>query len=115
MLYIADPSAPVELANYSPPGDILDLCAVDSLLYISDGDAGLRIVENQLFLEPGGGVGWAELNSGTGEDLRCVFFIDPKRLVRTMIYYPLNVGRNFDEIVRVVDALQTADANGIVD
>jgi peroxiredoxin (alkyl hydroperoxide reductase subunit C) len=45
--------------------------------------------------------------------VRCVFFIDPKRNVRAMIYYPLNVGRNFDEILRVVDALQTADANGV--
>lgn len=45
--------------------------------------------------------------------VRCVFFIDPKRVLRAMIYYPLNVGRNFDEIVRVIDALQTADANGV--
>jgi peroxiredoxin 2/4 len=45
--------------------------------------------------------------------VRCVFFIDPKRTIRAMIYYPLNVGRNFDEILRVVDALQTADANGV--
>lgn len=45
--------------------------------------------------------------------VRCVFFIDPKRVVRAMIYYPLNVGRNFDEIVRVIDALQTVDANGV--
>ena len=45
--------------------------------------------------------------------VRCVFFIDPKRTVRAMIYYPLNVGRNFDEILRVVDALQTVDANGV--
>jgi peroxiredoxin (alkyl hydroperoxide reductase subunit C) len=52
-------------------------------------------------------------SSSTTAAVRCVFFIDPKRLVRTMIYYPLNVGRNFDEIVRVVDALQTADAHGI--
>jgi peroxiredoxin (alkyl hydroperoxide reductase subunit C) len=45
--------------------------------------------------------------------VRCVFIIDPKRNVRAMIYYPLNVGRNFDEIMRVVDALQTVDANGV--
>jgi peroxiredoxin (alkyl hydroperoxide reductase subunit C) len=43
--------------------------------------------------------------------VRCVYFIDPNRIVRAMIYYPLNVGRNFDEIVRVVDALQFADKN----
>jgi peroxiredoxin (alkyl hydroperoxide reductase subunit C) len=30
-----------------------------------------------------------------------------------MISYPLNVGRNFDEIVRVIDALQTADQHGV--
>ncbi len=45
--------------------------------------------------------------------VRCVFFIDPKRTLRAMIYYPLNVGRNFDEILRVVDALQAADKYGV--
>ncbi len=45
--------------------------------------------------------------------VRCVFFIDPKRNVRAMVYYPLNVGRNFDEILRVVDALQTVDKHGV--
>lgn len=45
--------------------------------------------------------------------VRCVFFIDPKMTIRTMIYYPLNVGRNFDEILRVVDALQTVDQHGV--
>ena len=43
--------------------------------------------------------------------VRCVYFIDPNRVIRAMIYYPLNVGRNFDEIMRVVDALQFADKN----
>jgi peroxiredoxin (alkyl hydroperoxide reductase subunit C) len=45
--------------------------------------------------------------------VRCVFFIDPKMKLRAMIYYPLNVGRNFDEIRRVVTALQTVDAEGV--
>lgn len=45
--------------------------------------------------------------------VRCVFFIDPKRTVRAMIYYPLNIGRNFDEIMRVIDALQCVDEKGV--
>lgn len=45
--------------------------------------------------------------------VRCVFVIDPKRVVRAIIYYPLNVGRNIDEVVRLIDALQTADKHGV--
>ncbi len=41
--------------------------------------------------------------------VRCVFFIDPKLVVRAMIYYPMQVGRSFDELVRVLDALHTVD------
>jgi peroxiredoxin (alkyl hydroperoxide reductase subunit C) len=42
--------------------------------------------------------------------VRAVFVIDPKGIIRTIIYYPLSLGRNFDELYRVVIALQTADA-----
>lgn len=45
--------------------------------------------------------------------VRAVFFIDPKGIIRTIIYYPLSLGRNFEELYRVVIALQTADAFGI--
>ena len=49
-----------------------------------------------------------------GEDstkaVRAVFVIDPQGMIRTIIYYPLSMGRNFDEIMRVIKALQTADA-----
>lgn len=57
--------------------------------------------------------GMVHTPSAATATVRCVFFIDPKRILRAMIYYPLNVGRNFDEIVRVVDALQTVDAHGV--
>ncbi|GGK18295.1 peroxiredoxin [Yeosuana aromativorans] len=41
--------------------------------------------------------------------VRAVFFIDPKGIVRALIYYPLSLGRNFDEIYRALIAMQTAD------
>jgi peroxiredoxin (alkyl hydroperoxide reductase subunit C) len=43
--------------------------------------------------------------------VRAVFFIDPKGMVRALLYYPLSLGRNIGEILRVFDALQTADSN----
>jgi peroxiredoxin (alkyl hydroperoxide reductase subunit C) len=45
--------------------------------------------------------------------VRAVFVIDPKGIIRTIIYYPLSLGRNFDELLRVLQALQTADAFGV--
>jgi peroxiredoxin (alkyl hydroperoxide reductase subunit C) len=41
--------------------------------------------------------------------VRAVFVIDPKGIVRTILYYPLSTGRNFDELYRIVIALQAAD------
>lgn len=41
--------------------------------------------------------------------VRAVFVIDPKGIIRTIIYYPLSLGRNFDELYRIIIALQTAD------
>jgi alkyl hydroperoxide reductase subunit AhpC len=47
---------------------------------------------------------------GDTSTVRSVFVIDPNNKVRTILTYPKSVGRNFDEIVRVVDALQATDA-----
>lgn len=43
--------------------------------------------------------------------VRAVFFIDPSKKIRLIMYYPLNVGRNMEEIKRVLEALQTSDEN----
>jgi len=47
------------------------------------------------------------------ETARCVFVIDPNGIVRAMIYYPLTTGRNTDEILRLIDALQTTDKHHV--
>jgi alkyl hydroperoxide reductase subunit AhpC len=41
--------------------------------------------------------------------VRAVFVIDPSKKIRAMTFYPMSAGRNFDEILRLVDALQLAD------
>jgi peroxiredoxin (alkyl hydroperoxide reductase subunit C) len=45
--------------------------------------------------------------------VRAVFFIDPKGMIRTILYYPMALGRNFDEIMRILVGLQTADSFGV--
>ena len=46
--------------------------------------------------------------------VRAVFIIDDKQILRTILYYPLTTGRNIPEIIRVIDALQTADEQKVV-
>ncbi len=45
----------------------------------------------------------------TTATVRAVFFIDPNGIIRTILYYPLNLGRNMDEIKRILVGLQTVD------
>jgi alkyl hydroperoxide reductase subunit AhpC len=52
-------------------------------------------------------------NESTTAAVRSVFIIDPHKKVRLTLTYPMSVGRNFTEILRVIDALQAGDANRI--
>ena len=50
---------------------------------------------------------------GDTSTVRSVFIVDPDDKLRLTLTYPKSVGRNFDEIVRVIDALQATDRNTI--
>ncbi|MCB2074548.1 MAG: peroxiredoxin [Novosphingobium sp.] len=45
--------------------------------------------------------------------VRATFIIDPEGIIRAMVYYPMSNGRSVAEFLRLLKALQTADANGI--
>lgn len=53
--------------------------------------------------------GMLQPNESETAAVQAVFFIDPIKKVRLIMYYPLNVGRNMDEIIRVLEALQVSD------
>ena len=55
------------------------------------------------------------LHPGEGDTstVRAVFIIDPKNKVRLTLTYPKSVGRNFNEVLRVIDALQLTDAHPV--
>jgi alkyl hydroperoxide reductase subunit AhpC len=81
-------------------GDIRDVGGTDLNFPIIADDS--RNVSNLYdMLHPG---------AGDSSTVRSVFIIDPQNKVRLTLTYPKSVGRNFDEIVRVIDALQLTDA-----
>lgn len=57
--------------------------------------------------------GMIQPNQSNTQAVRAVFIIDPKAKIRTILYYPLTTGRNFDEIKRIILALQKADSDHV--
>ncbi len=57
--------------------------------------------------------GMIQPGESTTKAVRAVFFVDPEGIVRTILYYPLSLGRNFDELKRILIGLQTADNFGV--
>ncbi|KAK6430132.1 peroxiredoxin 1, partial [Oleoguttula sp. CCFEE 5521] len=52
-------------------------------------------------------------SKGIAFTIRSVFIIDPKKAIRTILSYPASTGRNTAEVLRIVDSLQTGDANRV--
>jgi peroxiredoxin (alkyl hydroperoxide reductase subunit C) len=57
--------------------------------------------------------GMLQPNESETAAVRAVFFIDPYLKIRLIMYYPLNIGRNMNEILRVLEALQTSDKHKV--
>jgi len=54
------------------------------------------------------------IHPGKGSNtVRAVFVVDPESKIRTILYYPQELGRNMDEVVRIVKAIQIADENKV--
>lgn len=53
--------------------------------------------------------GMLQPNVSSTQAVRAVFVVDPEGVIRSIVYYPLSLGRNFDEIKRMIQALQKAD------
>lgn len=67
-------------------------------------DEDKKIAELYQMIHPG---------EGDTSSVRSVFLIDGENKIRLMLHYPKSTGRNFDEILRVVDALHVADDQGV--
>lgn len=57
--------------------------------------------------------GMIQPGQSSTQAVRAVFIVDPNGVIRTILYYPLSMGRNFDEIKRIILALQKADTDKV--
>lgn len=67
-------------------------------------DLSMRVAEAYGMIMPGA----AETSA-----VRATFFIDPKSVLRAMVYYPMTNGRSIGEFLRLLRALQTSDGHGV--
>jgi peroxiredoxin (alkyl hydroperoxide reductase subunit C) len=58
--------------------------------------------------------GMIQPGQSSTKTVRAVFIIDPNGIIRTILYYPLTTGRNINEILRIIMALQKSDREGVV-
>jgi len=70
-------------------------------------------VISDLTMEVSKKFGMLQPAASTTQAVRAVFILDPKAIVRAILYYPLSNGRNMDEIKRLLIAMQHSDEHGI--
>jgi len=67
-------------------------------------DIGMKVANKYGMIQP---------NASDTKAVRAVFIIDPESKIRTILYYPLSLGRNFSELKRIIMALQESDLNKV--
>ena len=75
---------------------------------MKDVEVNFPLIED-ITMEVANKYGMIQPGESSTKAVRAVFFIDPKGIIRAIIYYPLSLGRNFDEIYRALIAMQAAD------
>jgi peroxiredoxin 2/4 len=58
--------------------------------------------------------GMIQPNNNSSKDVRGLYFIGPDNTIRAMLFYPMQIGRNMDEIKRMLIAMQTADSHQVL-
>ena len=118
---------------FSHPADFTPVCTTEFMTFATMADEfkalntelidlewnGMKGVEvkfpliEDIKMEVANKFGMIQPSSSTTQAVRAVFVIDPEAVIRTILYYPASTGRNFDEIKRIVVALQKADAEQV--
>jgi peroxiredoxin (alkyl hydroperoxide reductase subunit C) len=75
---------------------------------MKDVEVNFPLIED-ITMEVANKYGMIQPGESSTKAVRAVFFIDPKGIIRAIIYYPLSLGRNFNEIYRALIAMQAAD------
>jgi len=79
---------------------------------MSDVEVNFPLIED-ISMDVANKFGMIQPNQSNTQAVRAVFVIDPNAKIRTILYYPLTTGRNFDEIKRIIQALQKADKDHV--
>lgn len=80
----------------------------ENLRQILDVDIGYPMIAD-IDMQVAAKYGMLHPGASSTATVRSVFVIDPKKTIRALVYYPMNVGRNIDEVLRLLEGLQTAD------
>ena len=104
----------VGLSIDSLPSHIAWLEAIEDLEWkdIKNVKVNFPVIDD-ISMNVAGKYGMVQPNQSATAAVRAVFIVDPKGIIRTILYYPLSTGRNFDEIKRLVQALQKADKDKV--